>query len=135
MFMFCSLFEWRMSSRWIVTAITYARGTLHCRKTRFPCGDQLVICGLYVHVHETYIMPTRPSFTHPLLSANISSLYNDGYIKCKKQIASNDTTGFLGGIWEEALDGTRTFLKWLIIQNHSTSSWRQSAGLKPRFPD
>jgi hypothetical protein len=23
-----------------------ARGTLHCRKTRTPCGDQLVICGL-----------------------------------------------------------------------------------------
>jgi hypothetical protein len=36
-----------MFSRWIVTNITSARRTLHCRKTRIPCGDQLVICGLY----------------------------------------------------------------------------------------
>jgi hypothetical protein len=37
-----------MFSRWIVTNITSARGTLHCHKTRIPCGDQVVICGLYV---------------------------------------------------------------------------------------
>jgi hypothetical protein len=36
-----------MFSRWTVTNITSDRGTLHCRKTRIPCGDQLVICGLY----------------------------------------------------------------------------------------
>jgi hypothetical protein len=35
-----------MFSRRIVMNITSARGTLHCRKTRIPCGDQLVICGL-----------------------------------------------------------------------------------------
>jgi hypothetical protein len=41
-------FLWgRMFSRWIVTNITSARGTVHCRKIRIPCGDQLVICGLY----------------------------------------------------------------------------------------
>jgi hypothetical protein len=28
-----------MFSRWIVTNITFARGTLHCRKTRILCGD------------------------------------------------------------------------------------------------
>jgi hypothetical protein len=28
--------------------ISSARGTSHCRKIRIPCGDQLVICGLYV---------------------------------------------------------------------------------------
>jgi hypothetical protein len=39
-----------MFSRWIVTNITSARGTLHCRKTRIPCGDQLVNCGLYVSI-------------------------------------------------------------------------------------
>jgi hypothetical protein len=39
-----------MFSRWIVTNITSARGTLHCRKTRIPCVDQVVICGLYVGV-------------------------------------------------------------------------------------
>jgi hypothetical protein len=33
--------------------ITSARGTLHCRKTRIPCGDQLVICGLYVCQHKS----------------------------------------------------------------------------------
>jgi hypothetical protein len=27
---------------------TSVRGTLHGRKTRIPCGDELVICGLYV---------------------------------------------------------------------------------------
>jgi hypothetical protein len=31
-----------------MTNITSARGTLHCRKTRIPCGDQLVICGQYM---------------------------------------------------------------------------------------
>jgi hypothetical protein len=28
-----------MFSRWIVMNITSARGTLHCRKTRIPCGQ------------------------------------------------------------------------------------------------
>jgi hypothetical protein len=36
-----------MFSRWIVTNITSARGTLHCRKTRIPCRDELLICGQY----------------------------------------------------------------------------------------
>jgi hypothetical protein len=43
-----AFFEGRMLSRLIVTNITPARGTLHCRKTRIPCRDQLVICGLYI---------------------------------------------------------------------------------------
>jgi hypothetical protein len=46
--LFISLFEGRMFSRCIVTDITSARGTLHCRKTRIPCGDQLMICGHFV---------------------------------------------------------------------------------------
>jgi hypothetical protein len=45
--MFISFFEGRMFSGWIVLNITTARGTLHCRKTRIPFGDQLVICGQY----------------------------------------------------------------------------------------
>jgi hypothetical protein len=40
-----------MFLRWIVTNITSARGTLHGRNTRIPCGDQLVIYGLYVGPH------------------------------------------------------------------------------------
>jgi hypothetical protein len=36
-----------MFSRLIVTNITCTRGTLHCRKTRIPCGDQFVIYGKY----------------------------------------------------------------------------------------
>jgi hypothetical protein len=40
-----------MFSRRIVTNITSPRGTLHCRKTRIPCWDQLVICGQYVRTH------------------------------------------------------------------------------------
>jgi hypothetical protein len=57
--LFISLFEGRMISRWIVTNITSARGTLHCRKTRIPCEDQLVICGLHVNheaVDKSYII-------------------------------------------------------------------------------
>jgi hypothetical protein len=37
-----------MFSRWVVTNIISAQRTLHCRKTRIPCRDQLVICGLNV---------------------------------------------------------------------------------------
>jgi hypothetical protein len=37
-----------MFSRWIVNNITFARLTLHYRKTRIPFGDQLVICGQYL---------------------------------------------------------------------------------------
>jgi hypothetical protein len=44
--LFISFFEGQMFSRWIVTNVTSARGTLHCRKTRIPCGNQLVICEL-----------------------------------------------------------------------------------------
>jgi hypothetical protein len=33
---------------WIVTNITSARWTMHCCKTRIPCGDELVVCGLYL---------------------------------------------------------------------------------------
>jgi hypothetical protein len=36
-----------MFSRWVIKNITFARGTLHFRKIRIPCDDQLVICGLY----------------------------------------------------------------------------------------
>jgi hypothetical protein len=36
-----------MFSRWIVTNSTSARGTVHCRKTRIPCKDELVFCGQY----------------------------------------------------------------------------------------
>jgi hypothetical protein len=36
-----------MFSRLIVTNITSAQGAVHCRKTRIPCGDQLVVCGQY----------------------------------------------------------------------------------------
>jgi hypothetical protein len=41
-----------MFSRWIETNITSARGTLHCSKTRSPCVDLLVICGLYTDPPE-----------------------------------------------------------------------------------
>jgi hypothetical protein len=44
---FISLFEGLMFSRWIVMSITSARRTVHCRKTRILCGDQLLICGQY----------------------------------------------------------------------------------------
>jgi hypothetical protein len=36
-----------MFSRWIITNNTCARRTLHCRKTRISCGDQLEICRQY----------------------------------------------------------------------------------------
>jgi hypothetical protein len=43
--------EGRIFSRWIETNFTSARGTLHCHKTRIPCRDQLMICGLYMSAH------------------------------------------------------------------------------------
>jgi hypothetical protein len=45
--LFISFFEGGMFSRRIVTNSTSAHGTLHYRKTRIPCGNQLVICGQY----------------------------------------------------------------------------------------
>jgi hypothetical protein len=45
--LFTSCFEGRMFSCWIVTNIISARRTLHRCKTSIPCGDQLLICGLY----------------------------------------------------------------------------------------
>jgi hypothetical protein len=48
-------------SRWIVTNITSARGTLHCRETRIPCGDQLVVCGLYALLPRVLnVLPISP---------------------------------------------------------------------------
>jgi hypothetical protein len=44
-----------MFSRRLVTNITFARGTVHCRKTRIPCGDQLVICGQYIESNERMV--------------------------------------------------------------------------------
>jgi hypothetical protein len=44
-----SFFEGRLLLRWIVTNISFARGTLLCRKTRITYGNQLVISGLYVY--------------------------------------------------------------------------------------
>jgi hypothetical protein len=41
--LFISFFEGGMFSRWIVTNITFARGTLHCSKSSIPCGNQPVI--------------------------------------------------------------------------------------------
>jgi hypothetical protein len=53
-----------MFSRWIVTKNTSPRGTVHCRKTRIPCGDHLLICGQYYihhhHRHQWRYSPLRP---------------------------------------------------------------------------
>jgi hypothetical protein len=46
--LFISFSDGQIFYRWIATNITFARGTLHCSKTHIPCGDQLVICGLYL---------------------------------------------------------------------------------------
>jgi hypothetical protein len=57
-----------MFSRWIVTNITFVRGTLHCRKTRIPCGDQIVICGLY-----TVLLPRKLVIIHLCRRENLKS--------------------------------------------------------------
>jgi hypothetical protein len=54
-------FEGRMFSGWIVTNITSARGNLHCRKTLIPCGDRLVVCGMYPPVGRWYGMARQKS--------------------------------------------------------------------------
>jgi hypothetical protein len=58
-----------MFSRWIVTNITSACGTVYCRKTSIPCGDQLGIYGQYVRrerecwrlTEDLYSLDTRES--------------------------------------------------------------------------
>jgi hypothetical protein len=54
-----------MFSRWIVTNITFARGTVHCRKTRIPCGDQLMICDQSV-VFIIFLFPVLPTSILPV---------------------------------------------------------------------
>jgi hypothetical protein len=41
-----------MFSRWPVTKITSTGETVHCRKTRIPCGNRLVIFGEYLSQHS-----------------------------------------------------------------------------------
>jgi hypothetical protein len=59
-----------MFSRWIVTNITSAGGTLHCRKTRIPCRHQLVICGQYTAHSGDDGMSDAARNNHWLLIAN-----------------------------------------------------------------
>jgi hypothetical protein len=61
-----SFFEERMFSRWAVTDITSARGTVHCRKTSILCWDQLVICGLYTGSFLSPLWTTFDVLTHRL---------------------------------------------------------------------
>jgi hypothetical protein len=63
-------FEGRMFSRWIVTDITSARGTLHCRKTRVSCGDQLAICGLHSIYATAYRFPRTQSLLYHRTSSS-----------------------------------------------------------------
>jgi hypothetical protein len=59
-----------MFSRWIVTKITSARGTVHCRETRIPCGDQLLICGLYIVARSR---SSDVNMLHATISGNCSA--------------------------------------------------------------
>jgi hypothetical protein len=47
-----------MFSRWIVTNITSAVGTVHCRKTRISCVKQLMIYGQYI-IHVSTVCLTH----------------------------------------------------------------------------
>jgi hypothetical protein len=60
---FISFFDGRMFSRRMVTNITSARGTEHCRKTRIPCGDQFLTCGLYEAGSHTLVIRKYYSVT------------------------------------------------------------------------
>jgi hypothetical protein len=60
-----------MFSRWIVTNITSACGTLRCRKTRIPCGDQLVMCGHYYTTKKQHVM----RITYTAGESKVSELY------------------------------------------------------------
>jgi len=67
-----------MFSRWIITNITSARGTLHCRKTRIPCGNQLVICGLKSRRRPTFhrcILPPSSDDDNDEVSTSEPSRY------------------------------------------------------------
>jgi hypothetical protein len=69
--LYISFFEGQMFSRWIVTNITSARGTLHCHKTHILCGDQFVISGLYQAIRHNN---PEDSHDHSYLSENLKFL-------------------------------------------------------------
>jgi hypothetical protein len=76
--MFTFFFECRMFSRCIISNITPARGTLHCRKTRIPCGNQLVICGLKSRRRPTFhrcILPPSSDDDNDEVSTSEPSRY------------------------------------------------------------
>jgi hypothetical protein len=73
-----------MFSRWILTNITSARGTLRCHKTRIPCWDQLVICGPYMQrssvpmISPSYIgWPSTRAWRHRPAAFYISASVRD----------------------------------------------------------
>jgi hypothetical protein len=77
-----------MFSRWIVTNITSARGTLHCRKTRRPCGDQPVVCGLYM----CYIHVCTVNTCVPYRDVSFSSVFvQRGPLLQEKDVSSEET--------------------------------------------
>jgi hypothetical protein len=63
-----------MFSCWIVTNITSARGTLHCRKTRIPCGDQFDVCGLYLSSERLHTRENFPIFCNFLIEEKENNL-------------------------------------------------------------
>jgi hypothetical protein len=66
-----------MFSCWIVMDVTSTHGTFHCRKTHIPCGDQLMICGLYAQGNfVTGIVSRQNKFVCPIKRLSETERYN-----------------------------------------------------------
>jgi hypothetical protein len=89
-------FEGRMFSRWIVTHITSARGTLHCCKTRILCGDQLVICGQYTMLREKEQQIVWTCLT-TVFEKYISIVRNVSYMLVSTEVTSFSRSSHLYG--------------------------------------
>jgi hypothetical protein len=74
--------------------IIYACGTVHCRKTRIPCGNQLVICGQYAVrgklVHSS-IFCLFVAGVHSKVMKNLVSKGSSEHKFCVTFIASQGT--------------------------------------------
>jgi hypothetical protein len=109
-----------MFSRWIVTNITSACGTVYCRKASIHCGDQLGIYGQYVRrerecwrlTEDLYSLDTRDSQS----VRRIYIFHRHVYPLCTHELSS-----VLLHVWTSS---SRNFLlKLAILSLSQLSEW------------
>jgi hypothetical protein len=78
--LFISFFDGRMFSRWIVTTITSARGTLLYRITRIPCGCRLTGFQRYLYNGRTAMREVHRLDTALAKSNEPCCGYSDSFV-------------------------------------------------------